>query len=197
MKSQKHLPVGGLEELRKKYCSILEDSEEFRIIDIGFGTGTNTLLAINHIRKNFGDKNIVIYGIDNDKYLLDYLDKQNLEQINDFDKKILSSLAKHRLFESNNLKIRLIDGDVRTAVDKLPSGFNFAFYDLFGPNEQQHLWNEDIFTRLQKKMNSGAKLATHTSATDVRINLVRAGFEVFDGPEIWPHFHCTHARKLD
>ena len=193
---QKHLPIGGLEELRKKYCSLLDNKPEIRILDVGFGTGTNTLLALEHVRKNFGNNKLVIYGIDNDKYLLDYLDKQKLDRIHPEQEKILGSLAKHRLFEANNLKIRLLDGDVKTVIDKLPSGFDYVFYDMFGPYNN-HLWDEDIFSRLHKKLNTGGKLATHTAATDVRINLVRAGFDVFDGPQIFTGFNCTHAKKLD
>lgn len=193
---QKHIPIGGHEELIKKYCSILENDEEYRILDIGFGTGTNSLLAIDFIKKNFGDKKIVIYGIDNDKYLLDYLDKQNTN-IFENDNEILKSLAQHRLYEDNKLKIRLIDGDIKDKINDLPNNFKYAFFDLFGPNEHNKLWDENIFKRLEKKMITGGKLATHTSSTDVRINLVRAGFDVFNGPEIWPNFYCTHAKKID
>lgn len=197
MKKQQHIPIGGLSELRKKYCSLLEPKDEFRILDLGFGTGTLSLLAINHIRENFGNKKIVIYGIDNDKYLLDYLNKQKQEKIFEGQEKILESLAKHRIFESKDLKIRLLDGDLKQTINKLPSGFDYVFYDLFGPTEQEHLWDEDIFKRLKKKLNEGSKLATHTSSTDVRINLVRAGFDPYNGPEIWKGFNCTHAKLIE
>lgn len=173
---QNHLPVGGIEENRTKYCDMINNVAEYRILDIGFGTGVNTLLAINHIQSNFGDKKILIYGIDNNKYLLDYANHVVKQKIIDQQDKILESLSSRRIFETNNLKIRLLDGDVSKIIHEIPPGFNYVFCDLFheGP------WNTSFLHDLKQKLAKGALLSFPTNDLKLHISLNKAGYKILN-----------------
>jgi tRNA U34 5-methylaminomethyl-2-thiouridine-forming methyltransferase MnmC len=187
--SQAHIPLTGIETNRAIYTSIFNDENEYRILDLGFGTGVNTLLAIKHLQTNHPDKKIVIYGVDNDRYLMDYLHKLPSRNIHEEEKKILSSLAKHRTYEDNNVKVRLIDADIFTNVDKLPEGFNYVFFDMFTAPTLP--WDTNFFRKMKKKLRPQAQFASHSAHTDLKLQLVRAGFDVKTG---W--MNSTVARNI-
>lgn len=171
---QNHLPVGGIEENRTKYCAMIGCEEEYKILDIGFGTGVNTLLAINHIQKTYGDKKIIIYAIDNNKYLLDYANHLVTHKILDDQQKILESLSNRRVYETNNVKIRLLDGNIEQSFKELPSGFNYVFCDLFheGP------WNTSFLFNLKQKLARGALLSFPTNNLKLHTSLSKAGYKI-------------------
>ena len=58
------------------------------------------------------------------------------------------------------------------------------------------MWEEGFFKDICSKMKMGGVLATYSCATHVRINLVKAGFDVTDGPSVGRRAPSTIATKV-
>lgn len=188
-----HSISGAIEEAQKKFsdaCKIKEFAklhDEINILDVCFGLGYNSAIAIDNILTVNPDCKINIIGLENDINILNKL-KELTPPIAHYYliQKLVQNFDKQKnefiLHEKNiNLKIKL--GDARETIKHLPvKAFNFCFFDPFSPKTCPELWTKEFFKDIYAVMENNGILATYSCARIVRENLKSAGFIVKNGP---------------
>jgi tRNA U34 5-methylaminomethyl-2-thiouridine-forming methyltransferase MnmC len=171
-------------------------SESIRILEIGFGTGLNALLAMNY---GIIKSRIIYYetvelfplemSIINQ---LNYVKTVNTELFEQFEK--MHTIPWNTLQElSKTFSIKKINA---SAISFEPSGnFDVVFYDAFSPEKQPELWSKEIFEKMYNAMNAGGVLTTYCAKGIVKRALKEVGFkvEVIPGPP--GKRHMVRARK--
>lgn len=203
-----HSTSGAEEEAVKKYAEptgVLDMADKrvregkegvIRVLDICFGFGYNSAAIIDYAKRGNPDCKVEIVALENDKKLLDTI--QNLNP--SFQSYYLIKALKSGRGKVNqdNVSIKHITGDAREEVKKLDNeSFDICLFDPFSPRTQPEMWEEGFFNDIGKKMKVGGVLSTYSCATKVRINLVRAGFDVKDGPCVGRRSPSTIAFKLN
>lgn len=191
-----HSVSGAEEEAIKKYVEPTEITKlakkgHIKILDVCFGIGYNSAAAIDAILKSNPECKIEILGLEIDNNLFDAMDELTpvFKSYKDVKK------AKNGFFENNNLSIKIVFGDAKKTIKDVKEEFDVCFFDPFSPRKQPEMWEEQFIKDVGSKIKKGGVLSTYSCATHVRINLVRAGFKVKDGPSIGRRAPSTIATK--
>ncbi|MAG39188.1 hypothetical protein CMO90_03815 [Candidatus Woesearchaeota archaeon] len=192
-----HSISGAEEEAVKKYAAptnIFELAKKgrIRILDICFGMGYNSSAAIDIALNSNPECRIDIIGLEKDKSLLNSL-KDLKPKFKNYD--IIRNI-KNDFYKDSNVDLRILFGDAVETIKKVEGLFDVCFLDPFSPRKLPSLWTQNFFKDISSKLKTGGVLATFSCATHVRINLVRAGFDVKDGPCIGRRAPSTIAVKL-
>ncbi len=171
-----HSKSGAIEEAIEKYIKPCKLKNDMVILDFCFGLGYNTLMAIHTVN------NLKIIGLEKDKKLLNSLSNikvsPNLQK--DYEKVVKA--AKNLYYIDDKVEIKILLGDARRTLKQIDAKFDAVFFDPFSPKKCSELWTEKIFKQIKSKMNNGAILTTYSCAKQVRVNLQKAGFKVYNGP---------------
>jgi tRNA U34 5-methylaminomethyl-2-thiouridine-forming methyltransferase MnmC len=195
-----HSFSGAVEEALKKYvipCKIeqLAKEGEIKILDVCFGMGYNSAMAIDVALNTNSNCKIIVYGVENDPEIV-----KKIQEVNpkiDFFKHYKNLTPQNLEFKQNNVEVKLILEDLQTAVNKLPENyFDAIFYDPFSPSKQPELWTEELFKEMHRVIKKTGILATYSCARMVRDNLIKADFIYDDGPIVGRRGPGTVAKKL-
>ncbi|MGE0792855.1 MAG: tRNA (5-methylaminomethyl-2-thiouridine)(34)-methyltransferase MnmD [Candidatus Woesearchaeota archaeon] len=198
-----HTKSGALDESLRKHVipsEILEkikEKSEVNIADVCFGLGYNSLVAVSEILKIKSTCKINLFAFENDMDIMNELknidfEDENLEKI----KKIFIKLIEHKIYQDENLNLKLFFGDFREEIKKVEDNiFDVVFFDAFSPQKMPELWSEDVFSIVYNKCAFGCVLTTYSCARMVRDNMKMAGFVVENGPTIGRRSPSTIARK--
>lgn len=173
-----HSVTGALEEAEKKFVIPCKISAGVRILDIGFGLGYNSGMAIQKAGR------VRIIGLENDADVLKeiqgievpYLFRNSYEKI----RKAASSLD----YKDEFVEIKILLGDAREMIKRIDEKFDAVFLDAFSPPKNPEMWTAEFFKEVFDRMKTGGILATYSCAGIVRRNLKEVGFEVKDGPVV-------------
>ncbi|MBN2041173.1 MAG: hypothetical protein JW864_14110 [Spirochaetes bacterium] len=184
-----HTVSGAYEEALKKHVipsKILDlESDEIRVLDLGFGLGYNMLALIcEFLRKDKGRKlNIISFEKD-----FSYIPLLNEISFDDRRQCVYDNILKavdKGSFEFNNYKIEIIKGDARDSIRKFKdSSLDAVFHDPYSPAQNPELWTVDFFKEVNRAMKQLAILTTYSSAMQIRMALIEAGFIVGKGPSV-------------
>ena len=158
---------------------------QINILEIGFGTGLNAFLTLLETQKNTFNPIIEYHALEPFP-----LDKKWVEQLN-----YPNSLNDKKAF----LKLHNADWEVRTKINehfhltKIKSKledyrsnihFDIIYYDAFGPNSQEEMWELNQFSKLYSLTNNSGRLVTYCAKGQVRRDLEKVGYliERLDGP---------------
>jgi len=174
-------------------------------LDVCFGLGYNTAVAIDNVLAVNPDCKINIIGLENDINILNKL-KELTPPIAHYDliQKLVQSINHKKnefTLHEKNVNLKIIIGDARetiktlnraeiiTTITKLANQnnakniqFNFCFFDPFSPKTCHELWTKEFFQDIYAVMANNGILATYSCARIVRQNMNAAGFIVKDGP---------------
>jgi len=190
-----HSGSGAIEEAQKKFIepsnvAKLAKRGHFSILDICFGLGYKSLVAIHTIKKTNPNCKIFIAALEKDVKILGTVVDMLPELQKDYlllRELVSQALKSSQTVRKQNTSLNLLIGDARTTIKTLNSRFDAISLDPFSPKKNPELWTleffQDIFTRCKK----GTVLTTYSCASSVRKNLKEAGFSVSDGP-------CLHRR---
>lgn len=192
-----HSVSGAEEEAIKKYAEPTNIAElakkgTVRILDFCFGIGYNSAAAIDAALAVNPDCKIRIVGLELDESLSEKL-KELSPKFKSYE--IIKNI-KNNNYKNENIHISLVFGDAKQTIQDISEEFDICFFDAFSPKTQPDMWSEEVFKDVCAKLKVGGLLATYSCATHVRINLVRAGFDVKDGPCIGRRAPSTIATKL-
>ncbi len=181
-----HSHAGAVEEARRKYvipCNIKELAKngKLRILDVCFGLGYNSAMAISIALEENPGCEIEVVGLENDASILEMIQEVNPRiWFYDHYKKINPRKLE---FREGKVHVQVLLGDARETVKKLNGDhFDAIFYDPFSPMNMPELWTEDLFREMWRVMKSSGILATYSCARLARENLSKAGFLYADGP---------------
>lgn len=181
-----HSTHGAIQESKhvfiKNGLEFLTDSaqmDKVAILEIGFGTGLNTLLTYE-------------FSAMNPEIKIEYTSLEPFP----LSEEIIQGLNYHKQEDSSALgwqKIHAADWGVPTLISnnykilKLPNtvqdftpdhSFDLIYFDAFAPGKQPEVWDKTIFEKLFHIMNQGAVLTTYCAQGKFKRNLKSIGFKV-------------------
>jgi len=166
------------------------NSENFVIAELGFGSGLNCLLTIREWLKHIAETNSkqCLHYIAIEKYPLSpqaivelvsrypelkmYCD----ELVDNYPPAIESTHSRH-LFD-NRVVIHYKFMDAYDAIHGENLNVDAWYLDGFSPANNSAMWSESLFAELAKNSHVGTTCSTYTAAGFVKRNLINAGFDV-------------------
>lgn len=194
-----HSQTGAVEEALKKYvlpCNIKEKAKtgKIRILDVCFGLGYNSAMAISAALEINPECEIEVIGLENDPLII-----SNIQQVNPpipFYPLYKQLSSKTLSFEQGNVKVTILLGDAKQKVKQLQENyFDAIFFDPFSPKTAPDMWNTEFLQQMQRVIKPSGILATYSCARVVRDNLSSAGFLYDDGPIVGRRGPGTIATK--
>src|SRR3989338_6947852 len=181
-----HSQTGAVEEALKKYAiptkiKELAKTGHIKILDMFFGLGYNSAMAISVALEENPNCEIEVIGMENDAEIVSKIQEVN-PPIHFFIH--YKRLGKNSLeFKEKNVSVKLILGDAREEAIKLEKDyFDAIFYDPFSPKTSPEMWTEELFKEMHRVMKKTGILATYTCARMPRENMAKAGLVYDDGP---------------
>lgn len=170
-----HSKSGALEEAEKKFAEPSNIKDGMIILDVCFGLGYNSLAAMKKAKR------LKIIGLEKDREILKKI--QEIE-IDDCEYEKIKKAAESGYYKDEEAEIKIIIGDAVDTIKKIKVMFDCVFLDPFSPKKNPELWTEEFLSDVKVKIKKGGVLTTYSCARNVRENLKKAGFRVFDGPRV-------------
>jgi tRNA U34 5-methylaminomethyl-2-thiouridine-forming methyltransferase MnmC len=194
-----HSQTGAVEEALKKYalpCNIKELAKtgKIRILDVCFGLGYNSAMAIDIALKENPNCSIEVIGLENDSQIISQIQNVNppIDSFRYYKRLTSQSLE----FKEGKVSVKVLLGDARECVKELSKEtFDAVFFDPFSPKTAPEMWYEDFFKQVFRVMKNSGVLATYTCARMARENMSKAGFFWNDGPIVGRRGPGTIATK--
>ena len=149
--------------------------EMLRLLEIGFGTGLNTVVTAMEAYEGRP-----VHYISLEKYPLD---SEVLTEMH-YDAVISAELWQSIHQAEWNKAVQITPYftlEKRCAdflTDELPHGIDVVYFDAFAPEKQPEMWGRQTFERLYEVMNPGAILTTYCAKGAIRRLLQDVGFIV-------------------
>ncbi len=154
-------------------------SSPLNILEVGFGTGLNTLLTAIRCKSDIREINYTSV----EKYPLEdsiinslnhhkFAGKEGREIFNMIHAAPWNTSAKIL----PNFNLRKIETDF-TKI-KPEGSYDLIYFDAFGPDKQPEMWTGDIFRSIADVTNNAGVLVTYSAKGQVKRNLKACGFEV-------------------
>ena len=154
-------------------------SDPVFILEIGFGTGLNTLLTA--IKSMTGTKEVNYTSIE--KYPLDgkMISILNHHQFAGRNGKEIFNLIHSAPWNVNvnickNFNLKKIESDF--TVGKLSGNYDLIYFDAFGPDKQPEMWTREMFSEISSITNKNGILVTYSAKGEVKRSLRACGFDV-------------------
>lgn len=194
-----HSQTGAVEEALKKYaipCKIKELAKtgKIRILDVCFGMGYNSALAISIALEENPECEIEVIGLEYDATIISKIQEVNppIAFFAQYKKLNPSSLE----FKERNVSVKIILGDARETAKTLPGDyFDTVFFDPFSPKTAPEMWQVPFFEQMHRVLKSSGILATYSCARLARENMSTAGLMYDDGPIVGRRGPGTIATK--
>jgi tRNA U34 5-methylaminomethyl-2-thiouridine-forming methyltransferase MnmC len=174
-----------------------EGNARLNILEMGFGTGLNALLAWLN-RKNLPIHYTTFEAFplqDNILQSLNFTTLPGFENTNDFFDKLHKAPWNLKVVIAPGFEIEKYNQPFETA--RLPENhFDLVFFDAFAPDVQPELWTLEIFQKVFKSCRKGAILVTYSSKGQVKRNLKESCFEVEKLPGPPGKRHILRGRKI-
>jgi tRNA U34 5-methylaminomethyl-2-thiouridine-forming methyltransferase MnmC len=183
LKEHYHSTFGALQESRHVFIKAGLDHlqtkrEPINILEVGFGTGLNALLALLWASEN--KRTINYTGVEAFPIAIEMAKKLNypvlLNTGRGYFLKMHSSVAGEVALSecfNFNLKIGLIQ-----EIELEDSFYDLVFFDAFSPDTQPELWTQQVFSKLNKAMKMNGYLTTYSTKGIVKRALKSAGFSI-------------------
>ncbi len=194
-----HSQTGAVEEALKKYaipCKIKElaKSGKIKILDVCFGMGYNSAMAISVAMEENPACEIEVIGLEYDTNIISSIQEVNPPIAFFVHYKRLTPQKLE--FKEGKVTVKIILGDARETAKTLPENyFDAIFFDPFSPKTAPEMWQETFFVEMYRVMKSSAILATYSCARMVRENMSKAGLMYDDGPIVGRRGPGTIATK--
>lgn len=168
-----------------------EDTAQFTIGELGFGTGLNFLAALKTWRAVSKRKDAHFHFISFEKHPLS---QESLERAHRAWPELAIDAARlrfalpppvsgfHRLRITDDVTLTLYYGDVHDGLCMTEAHVNAWFLDGFSPAKNPEMWTADLFIEIARLSAPGATAATFTVAGEVRRALAAAGFDIEKRP---------------
>ncbi len=168
--------AGAIRECLLKFLhpsGLLErDRDRLRILDVGFGLGYNTAVAVYHLREKNPRVEVEILALE--KELSDAVPPMP-EPYRRTHERILSLLPSG---EHDGVRIRLLEGDARETLPRTDFRADAVFHDPFSPYRNPELWSLEFLREVKLRMDPCGVWVSYTSSLPVRRALLDLGFRV-------------------
>lgn len=173
-----HSVNGAVQESKHVYidaafnqCSV----ESVTVLELGFGTGLNTLLtALEAEKRKIKTNFISLEKFPLSKEITDNLNYSGLDE--KLFRKIHSSSWEIPEIISPYFSLQKIETDF--ADYRFPDKVDIVYYDAFAPDKQEGVWSQELFDKIYLVMNSPGVLTTYCAKGNIRRMMQNAGFTV-------------------
>ncbi len=151
--------------------------EPLHILEVGFGTGLNTLLTIRETRRRALPVHytaIEPHPLTTNVY--EQLNHGAILQLQDVFTTIHQVAEEECITIDPDFSFIKICKPIRQIERLTP--VDCIYFDAFSPTDQPEMWTTDIFSKLYGFLVPGGVLVTYSSKTTIRNNLKTAGFTV-------------------
>jgi tRNA U34 5-methylaminomethyl-2-thiouridine-forming methyltransferase MnmC len=168
-----------------EYFLTKTENSTCRILEVGFGTGLNALLASEFSRQN--KVSIEYFTLEPFPVSKEIYSKLNYPEL------LNCSSSEFYLFHQveQNVKLNIHSGFIfekrnigLEEVKLEPNSFDVVFFDAFAPSRQPDVWSFENFVKLFSCLRKDGVLVTYCAQGQFRRDLKNAGFdfEVLAGP---------------
>ena len=182
-----HSHTGGVEEALKKYvipCKIKELAKtngKIKILDVCFGLGYNSAMAISVALEENPNCKIEVVGLEFDLEII-----KRIQEVNPsipFYQQYKKLAPENLFFIHQNISVKILLGDAKETIKQLQEEhFDAVFFDPFSPKSAPEMWQTSFFQEIWRVMKSSAILATYSCARMARENMAAADLMYDDGP---------------
>jgi tRNA U34 5-methylaminomethyl-2-thiouridine-forming methyltransferase MnmC len=154
-------------------------SFNIRVLEIGFGTGLNTILTM--IRSEEENRTVTYHTIELNPLPFDIISRLNYPQLlqGTFDKifrKIHDLPWNIEQEITSSFRLKKILTDIQ---DYKPAGcYDLVYFDAFAPDKQPEMWKQEILLKIYDTMNEGGILTTYSSKGEIKRRFENCGFRV-------------------
>lgn len=187
-----HSVHGALTESRYVFIeasdlpSRLSACRELHLLEIGFGTGLNYLLAAQLAER--AGVHLLYTALEQrllPAELLEQLEYGRLLNCTEHCQRLLQYLSscaysadgRAQVFLYKNTRLQLHQHMESLFADR-DTGFDTIFHDGFSPAQNAELWSVKVFGELYSRLDAGGTLATYSASGKVRRAMSTAGFSV-------------------
>lgn len=159
--------------------------QEFTIIETGFGTGLNFLVAVQQFLKH-APKSAKLYYWSVEKHPLTREDLK--KALGHFETLPTHDLIQNypplavgvhrRWLYDDRICLNLLWGDVQAQFSQIHTQADAWFLDGFAPAENPDMWSDDLWPQIKRLSKPDASVATFTAAAKVRRGLESVGVQV-------------------
>ncbi|CAG5080898.1 tRNA (5-methylaminomethyl-2-thiouridine)(34)-methyltransferase MnmD [Parvicella tangerina] len=158
------------------------DQQEIKILEIGWGTGLNSLLTYKAVK----EQGLRVYYTGIEKFpvpqeVLTQLNYKDWDEDNYLTKAYATDWGKSfQLYEHFTLEKVACD-----VIDlDFENEFDVVYFDAFGPRAQCEMWEKEVFEMIYKATKPGGVFVTYCAKGQVRRDLQEVGFtmEGLPGP---------------
>lgn len=197
-----HSKFGAVEESKHVFINqgllpvITSGISDISILEIGFGTGLNSLLTYFETKnKNI---NINFHAVEFFPISLSTAKELNFGL---FDSDTSAIFEKMHALEFGILKklsscFSLIKYNEQIESFSKNINVDIIYFDAFSPREQPELWTENVFKNMYNMLKVGGRLVTYCAQGQMKRNLKSAGFKVTALPGYGNKREMTLAEKL-
>ena len=183
----------GLEYLAQK-----NNQKEIRILEIGFGTGLNTLLtlqySLDHPAK-INYESLEAFPIEIETAMqLNYPNALSFPQSEKYFLKLHQSPWNEQVEISNSFSIHKRHLKIEEA-NLVTEKFDLIYFDAFAPSKQPEMWALPIFEKIERSMKSGGVLVTYCAKGQLKRDLKSLGLKVESLPGPPGKFQMVRALK--
>ena len=160
------------------YCCSNSISNTLAVLEIGFGTGLNTLLSLQYTKQN----NVIINYTGLEAYPISAIEWKALNYApavcmpaEDFELLHMADWEKPVTPYTNFTLLKK-----QQTFDTLSNQqtYHLVYYDAFGPRVQPKLWQYDMLKKTYDALKPGGVWVSYCAKGDVRRCLQKLGFEV-------------------
>lgn len=176
-----HSSFGAIQESKHIFieaCLNFIKKPKLSILEIGFGTGLNALLAMDWSVKN--QKNINYFAIEPYPVSAEIISQLNYAEKLFLDKKLFEKLHAEKGKKLAINPFFSIEVQHKTIQDAIfpDKQFDAVFFDAFSPEAQPEMWEESIFKKIAAAMKTGGVLTTYSCKGIVKRALISSGFAI-------------------
>ena len=196
---EKHVKACGITELANK-------QDEIKILDLCFGLGYNSAVAIIEAKKINPRVMVEIVGLENDLNIIQQISTlavpdelssimQEFSTIKNQEPQPVMGLPCFNLTtESYTLDLIIADAEL-SLIFLEDNYYDAVFFDPFSPKVCPELWHPGFIADVVAKAKPGAYLSTYSSARIAKDGFKAAGCEIFEGPKCGRRDGGVLARK--
>ncbi|GAB2525979.1 tRNA (5-methylaminomethyl-2-thiouridine)(34)-methyltransferase MnmC2 [Rufibacter soli] len=187
-----HSVHGALQEslhvfIKMGLQATLERLPSVRILEVGFGTGLNALLTLQHTLatgaavqydtlEKYPLSMEVVAQLHFEKFILN-------PELLDFFTPLHAAPWEQPVAITPQFTLRKLETDLETFAPA-PESYDLIYFDAFAPEKQPHLWTDAVFQKMYDCLAPGGTLVTYCAKGSFKRSLKAAGFtvEALPGP---------------
>ena len=185
-----HSTSGAYEEslLKHIYPSKILEKRNGKVaaLDVGFGLGYNVLALITEFLKKTTSGHLYIASLEKEADYAPLMKKIEFsDEKNSIYNEIKQSFFQKRKLISERYSLEIISGDARDSLRATKDiTFDAIFHDPYSPSKNPELWSVEFFREIRRLADDTCILTTYSSAPQIRMALMEAGFRLGKGPSV-------------